>query len=153
MELDIREIPSADRKQYMDLLLIGDEQPEMIAKYLDKGWMFALFVGGKIVSSSIVIQLYEKAFEIKNIATYPDEQNKGYGTTLLKYIIEYFVTAADVIYVGTGNNRKTLDFYKHCGFEYSHTVKNFFIDNYDHPIIEEGKQLIDMIYLKKVRKS
>ena len=43
----------------------------------------------------------------------------------------------------------TIPFYESCGFEISHRVKNFFIDNYDHPMFENGKQLIDMIYLKK----
>ena len=28
-------------------------------------------------------------------------------------------------------------------------VKNFFTDNYDHPIIECGVQLSDMIYLRR----
>ena len=28
-------------------------------------------------------------------------------------------------------------------------IKNFFIDNYDHPIFEGGVQLTDMIYLQK----
>ena len=27
-------------------------------------------------------------------------------------------------------------------------MNHFFIDNYDHPIFEDGKQLKDMIYLK-----
>jgi len=33
--------------------------------------------------------------------------------------------------------------------EKSYRVKNFFTDNYDHPIFEGEIQLIDMIYLKK----
>lgn len=51
--------------------------------------------------------------------------------------------------MGTGDSIATISFYEHCGFEKSHVIKNFFIDNYDNPIFEEGKQLIDMIYLKK----
>jgi len=35
------------------------------------------------------------------------------------------------------------------GFEKSHRVKNFFTDNYDHPMFDGDIQLIDMIYLKK----
>ena len=44
---------------------------------------------------------------------------------------------------------KTLSFYRNCGFSYSHTVADFFIKNYDHPIIEDGKMLKDMIYFKR----
>jgi len=42
-----------------------------------------------------------------------------------------------------------LAFYRKFGFEPSHRIKNFFIDNYDHLMFEEGVQLVDMIYLKK----
>ena len=32
-----------------------------------------------------------------------------------------------------------------------HRVERFFTDNYDHPIIEDGIQLVDMVYLKRER--
>lgn len=34
-------------------------------------------------------------------------------------------------------------------FRISHRLKNFFTDNYDHPIYEDGKLLTDMVYLRK----
>ena len=43
--------------------------------------------------------------------------------------------------VGTGDSPLTIPFYESCGFAYSHRVPDFFIDNYDHPIFEGGKQL------------
>mgnify|MGYP000299415046 len=51
--------------------------------------------------------------------------------------------------VGTGDTPSTLSFYEHCGFRISHRLKNFFTDNYDHPIYEDGKLLTDMVYLRK----
>ena len=51
--------------------------------------------------------------------------------------------------LGTGENPKTLDFYKKRGFKEYKIVKNFFTENYSHPIYENGVQLRDMIYLKK----
>lgn len=57
------------------------------------------------------------------------------------------------MYVGTGDSDKTLSFYKSCGFVKSHIVKDFFIDNYDHPMFEDGNQLVDMVYLKKETKN
>ena len=39
-------------------------------------------------------------------------------------------------------------YYKKFGFEYSHRIEDFFIKNYDHVMIEDGKQLKDMVYLK-----
>ena len=53
--------------------------------------------------------------------------------------------------VGTGDVPSALTFYNKCGFTESHRIKNFFIDNYDHRMFEDGKQLIDMVYLKRTR--
>ncbi|MDE5792007.1 MAG: GNAT family N-acetyltransferase, partial [Oscillospiraceae bacterium] len=55
-----------------------------------------------------------------------------------------------ILRVGTGDSLLTIPFYEKCGFKESYRVKNFFIDNYNHPIFECGKQLIDMVYLEKL---
>ena len=46
--------------------------------------------------------------------------------------------------------RKKTNNDKKQGFQETHRLKNFFIDNYPHPIFENEKQLVDMIYLKKI---
>ena len=43
----------------------------------------------------------------------------------------------------------TVPFYQRCGFTEHHRVKNFFLDNYDHPIVECGVTLCDMVYLSR----
>lgn len=55
------------------------------------------------------------------------------------------------MFVGTGDVPSALGFYRKCGFSESHRVKNFFTDNYDHIMIEDGIQLVDMVYLKRER--
>jgi hypothetical protein len=55
------------------------------------------------------------------------------------------------MYVGTGDCHSSLSFYNFCGFTEFHRIKNFLIENYDHPMFENGKQLVDMVYLKKER--
>ena len=67
---------------------------------------------------------------------------------MLKFIISEYKNQCKKLLVGTGDNNKILSFYRKCGFVYSHTVKDFFINNYDHEMFEDGKKLIDMIYLK-----
>ena len=54
-----------------------------------------------------------------------------------------------MLQVGTGDSPLTIPFYEKCGFKRHHVVRNFFLDNYDHPIFEEGIQLKDMVYLRK----
>ena len=136
-----------NKEKFMDLLLLGDEQESMIKKYLYRGELFALY-DGDLKTVSVVTKEDKNIYEIKNIATYEKYQGKGYGKIMVKYIIEKYKDKCKILLVGTGESEKTISFYKNCGFVYSHTVKDFFVNNYDHEIFEEGKQLRDMIYLK-----
>ncbi len=137
-----------DKKRYLDLLLLADEQEDMIDKYLDKGDMFALFEDD-LKSICVVTQESDHIYELKNIATYEKYQGKGYGRQLIEYIFDYYKDQCKSMFVGTGDSPLTIPFYESCGFVISHRIKNFFTDNYDHPMYECGVQLIDMVYLKK----
>ena len=144
--MEILEI-TENKENYIDLLLLGDEQEDMIKKYLYSGELFALY-DDDLRTVSVVTQEDNEVYEIKNIATYEKYQGKGYGTYMIKHIIQNYKNRGKKLLVGTGDDSKILSFYKNCGFVYSHTVKNFFVDNYDHAMFENGKQLIDMVYLK-----
>ena len=74
---------------------------------------------------------------------------RGFGKALISFIERNYRSSHNALQVGTGDVPSTVDFYKHCGFALLHRVANFFIDNYDHVIIEDGRQLIDMVYLQK----
>ncbi len=137
-----------NKKQYIDLLLLGDEQESMIDRYIEKGEMFVLNDEG-IKAQCVVVRLSGGVYELKNISVLPEFQKKGYAKALIEFLFEHYSDCM-TLYAGTGDSPQTLGFYKKCGFEYSHTVKNFFTDNYDHPIFENGKQLVDMIYLKRM---
>lgn len=141
-------IIDSDKTKYMDLLLIADEQVDMIEKYLYRGEMFAL-CDDDVKALCIVTQEESGVYEIKNIVTVPEYQRNGYGQRLISFIAEYYKNSGNELYVGTGDCPSTLHFYEKCGFKKSHIVKNFFIDNYDHPMYEDGQQLVDMIYLKR----
>jgi len=144
--MEINEI-TQNKEKYLNLLLLGDEQENMVKKYLYRGELFTLY-DGDLKTVSVVTKEEENIYEIKNIATYEKYQGNGYGKAMIKYIIEKYKNICYILLVGTGDNDKTISFYKNCGFVYSHTVKDFFVNNYDHKIFERGKQLIDMIYLK-----
>jgi ribosomal protein S18 acetylase RimI-like enzyme len=134
------------KKEYIDLLLLADEQETMIDKYLERGEMFVLDDNG-VKAECVVTKEKEGIYELKNIAVNPDCQRKGYGKDLIEFLFSYY-TDCKVMLVGTGDSPSILDFYQKCGFTESHRIKNFFTDNYDHPMFENGKQLVDMIYLK-----
>lgn len=136
-----------NKEEFMALLLLGDEQENMVKKYLNRGELYALY-DNDLKTVCVVTQESENIYEIKNIATYEKYQGKGYGSYMIKNIIEKYKGKCNQLLVGTGEDDKILSFYKSFGFIYSHTIKDFFINNYDHEIFENGKQLKDMIYLK-----
>lgn len=67
-----------DKKSYIDLLLLADEQENMIDKYLERGDMFVMEDNG-IIAECVVTKEGDGIYELKNIAVRPDCQRKGYG--------------------------------------------------------------------------
>jgi len=146
--MNIKKVVGA-KKEYIDLLLLADEQENMIDKYLENGEMFVLDDNG-IKAECVITKENNGIYELKNIAVLPEYQRKGYGKSLIEFLfIHYF--DCNVLFVGTGDCPSSLSFYNKCGFTESHRIKNFFVDNYDRPIFEDGIQLVDMVYLKKER--
>ena len=150
--MEIKKIKEKDKKRkLMELLLLADEQQDMVEKYLDRGEMFVLD-DGKVKAECVVVRESPGVYELKNIATLPEYQVQGYGRRLIEFLFEHYEDC-NVMYVGTGESPKTLGFYRSCGFSESHRAKDFFLRHYDHPIVEQGVLLVDMIYLKRERKS
>ena len=137
-----------NKKRYLDLLLLADEQESMIDRYLERGELFVL-EDNKVKAICVVTDEGDGVCELKNIAVVPEAQRQGYGKRLINYLSTHYSGRYSRMIVGTGDVPSTVGFYKNCGFEYSHRVENFFTDNYDHPIIEDGVLLKDMIYLKR----
>lgn len=138
-----------NKKQFLSLLLLADEQEDMIDRYLDRGTMYVLDDDG-IKCECVVTDEGDGVLEIKNLAVEPDCQGKGYGRAMIDYIAARYKGQFSVLQVGTGDSPLTVPFYEKCGFVRSHRVNNFFTENYDHPIFECGIQLVDMIYLRRI---
>lgn len=145
--VEIREL-NENKKQLLSLLLLADEQEDMVDRYLDNGTMFVLDDDG-IKCECVVTDEGNGILEIKNLAVYSEYQGKGYGRAMIDFVAAKFRGQFSVLQVGTGDSPLTVPFYEKCGFILSHRVKNFFTENYDHPIFECGIQLVDMIYLRR----
>ncbi len=145
--MDIKEV-TENKKEYLSLLLLADEQEDMIDRYLERGRMFVLDDDG-VKCECVITDEGDGVLEIKNIATVPEHQGKGYARAMLRYIEDNYKEHYSVLQVGTGDSPLTVPFYEKCGFVRSHTVQGFFTANYSHPIFEGGVQLVDMVYLRK----
>ena len=140
---------SKNKKQYMELLFLADEQEDMIDKYIHRGTMFVLDDNG-VKAECVVTDEGNGILEIKNIAANPKFQRMGYGKALIDFVAAKYKNQFSTLQVGTGDSSATIGFYMKCGFSRSHIIENFFTDNYNHPIYEDDIQLVDMIYLRRV---
>ena len=145
--MEIKEVKH-NKKQYLSLLLLADEQEDMVERYIERGTMYVLVDDG-VKCECIVTDEGNGILEIKNIATIPEFQRKGYGKALIDFLAAKYKGQYALIQVGTGDSPLTIPFYEKCGFVRSHIMKNFFVDHYNHPIVECGIQLIDMVYLQR----
>lgn len=156
-----------DRDRYRDLLLLADEQWDMVELYLHRGEMFAAYaedeprtkadselvsdraLGCMIVTDEGVDERGLRIAEVKSLAVAPSHQRRGVGRALLEFAAVRHAPTHDVLRVGTGDSPLTVPFYEACGFTRSRVLPSFFIDNYDHPIVEAGVQLKDMVILER----
>jgi len=137
---------SDNKRDFLPLLLLGDEQEDMIDRYLDRGTLYALYDGGCLRAVCVVTEEGPGAFEIKNLAVAPESQRRGYGKAMVEHAVRQCRGRGIRMMVGTGDSPLTVPFYEACGFRKSHRVKDFFLDHYDHPIYEAGQLLTDMVY-------
>lgn len=137
-----------NKKFYLSLLLLADEEEKMIDRYLHCGSMYVLEDDG-VKAECIVTDEGNGILEIKNLAVEPNYQKCGYGRAIIDFISIKYKTAYKILQVGTGDSPSTIPFYEKCGFARSHIIKNFFTDNYSHPIYDGNIKLKDMIYLRK----
>ncbi len=142
----IKEIEN--KRDYLPLLLLADEQENMIDLYLVRGTMFVLEDDGIVKGECVVTDEGDGVLEIQNLAVAQEYQAKGYGKQLIEYVVSHYKDRYKVLQVGTGDSPLTIPFYEHCGFIRHHIIKNYIVDHYDQPIFEGGKQLIDKVYLR-----
>lgn len=137
-----------DKKKNLDLLLLADPEEEAIDKYIDNCEIFEFYYRKTLIGQGAVMELSSTTYEIKNFAIYENFHNCGYGKILIKLLCEKYLENFKNRDIIVGTSEQGVDFYKKCGFQFSHIVKDFFITNYKQPIFENGIQCKDMFYLK-----
>ncbi len=141
------------KDRFMPLLLLGDEQREAVERYLYAGALYVGSVKGEDMAVCVICPDAKTsgtdtdAIEIKNIAIAPAYRRQGFGRRLLQWVETRYPNR--VLTVGTGEAPSTMNFYRSCGFRYARRVPDFFTLNYDHPVIDDGILLKDMIYFTK----
>lgn len=136
-----------NKRDFMPLLLLADEQESVVDTYLYRGDLFTL--ADPDLRGVCVVTDEGDYFELQNLAVGTPFQRQGYGSALVKHIFKHYAGRGKRMVVGTGDCPPQLAFYESCGFLYTHTVKDYMLDHYDHPIFEDGVQLRDKVYFAK----
>lgn len=144
--MDIR-LETTNKKRFLPLLLIGDEQEDNIDRYLLSGDLYVGAVSGRDAAVCVITQVEKGTVEIQNLAVLPAFQRQGYGKEMMQWIEKRY--KGQIIKLGTGEVPSTMNFYKACGFSFSHRIPDFFTEHYDHEIKEDGIVLKDKIYFQK----
>lgn len=133
-----------------DLLLLADPSRELVKAYIAEGECYIAEEQSGITGVFVIVPLTKEAVEIKNIAVREDKQGHGIGKKLLQEAIKAAKSSGyERIEIGTGNSSiGQLALYQKCGFRISDVIEDFFVQNYDEIIMENGIQCLDMIRLR-----
>ena len=133
-----------------DLLLLADPSRLLIETYLADGDCYNVEEKGEIIGVFVVVELHKETIEIKNIAVREDLQCQGIGKKLVIAAIRIAKeNGYATVEIGTGNSSiGQLALYQKCGFRITGVIQDFFVDQYDEIIMENGIQCIDMIRLE-----
>jgi len=150
MTADSLRLIESDKRRYLGLLLLADEQVSLIDAYLDRGDLWVMEVDGIAVVVCVVTNEGGGTFEVQNLAVDPAYQRRGYGARMLRHVIDHYRGDCRKLVVGTSDSPLTVPFYEHCGFRFAYRIPRGIADAYDHPVYENGVQLIDKVYLQLV---
>lgn len=134
----------------MPLLLLGDEQESMVEEYLDRSELFVWEEGGGPAAVCAVTREGPGLYELQNIAVAPDCQRRGIGRAMVDFVWTRYPDLK-TLQLGTGDSPATVNFYRALGFQEVRREKDYFVERYDHPIYEDGKQLRDRICFRKTK--
>jgi len=150
MKLEIRKLGHSE-KPPMELLLKADPSEAMIEKYLYAGDCYIAESEEELIGVFVLLPNSAHEIELMNISVLDKYQHQGVGKDIIKYVarIAKLEGYEDLIVKTADVSKDAQEFYKKMKFEYDFTVKGYFIQYYEEPIMENGQQAIDQIVLRK----
>lgn len=136
-----------------DLLLLADEEMEAIKRYIFRSEVYLVrHIGiSDPIGAFALFEQDDKTVEIKNIAVIESFQGLGVGSYMLT-CIQQLASRKNYseIIVGTADKGiMEIAFYEKNNFRQYGVRENFFLENYERPIFENGAMLKDMVMFKK----
>ena len=131
-----------------DLLLDADPEKRNVDNYLLEGMLFGAYEDSELVGVYLIIEKENHVFELVNLAVKEAHQKKGIGSILINHA-ENQAKLLGGKYMEIGTGFPLVPYYEKRGYIYHKTIKNFFVDNYSAPVIDNGILLKDMEVLRK----
>ena len=128
------------------LLLDADPSKRLVDKYLSNGILFGAFYDTQLAGVCLLIFHDNITAEIINLAVLEKFRNKHIGKLLISFA-ENQARLFGYQYMEIGTSEPLVKYYEKAGYKYHKTIKNFFVENYDFPVIDNGLILKDMIRL------
>lgn len=133
-----------------ELLLLGDESPDSVADYIDRGDCYIALAEGRTVGVCMLIRTHPFTVEIVNLAVDPAFQRRGIGSDLIFHALR---VARDEgfrrIEIATANvEAGPLALYRSFGFEPVEIDRDYFPKFYPGPIVEAGEVCRDLVRLR-----
>jgi len=91
-----------NKKDFLPLLLLGDEQESEIDKYLERGELFVLY-DGVLISVYAMTDEGDGIIEIQNLATDEKFQKQSYASWLIEYVCDYYAGRYNKVILGTSS--------------------------------------------------
>ena len=135
-----------------ELLLLADPSKDLINEYLKQSGVFTARQNDEILGIAVLFPLTTETVEIKNVAVKPEFRGQGIGSYLIENIVKFaLLNGQKSICIGTANSSiGQIYLYQKLGFEISEIKRNFFINNYNSPIYENGIQAKHLIVLTRL---
>lgn len=130
------------------LLLDADPSKKLVDKYLACGILFGAFYNTEPAGVCLLVFLNNTTAEIINLAVLEKYRNNSIGKSLIS-MAENQARLYGFKYMELGTAEPLVKYYKKRGYKYHKTIKNFFVKNYEFPVIDNGIILKDMVRLIK----
>ncbi len=123
--------------------------PEMLDEWPEEAMLDGAEEEDPLRAVALVTDEGDGVCEVQNLAVVPAHQGQGFGTELMETLMRRLSGVFRTMRLGTGENPAVLRFYASLGFRETGRIPDWFREQYDHPILENGVELRDRICLER----
>ena len=135
--------------EHMTLLLEADPSEPIIRDVFTHSCAYEIREGQALTGVMLLVRPNTDTLEIANISVGRAYRRQGLGSRLIdRAKMETVRLGLRRLEVGTGSTSfEALCFYQTCGFRMDRIERDYFVDRYQQPIVENGIILRDMVRL------